>query len=210
MNNFKNKILPLLMLMNIFAFQNTSLAEEATLDQVINLSMVNNQQESDLQSRIEKLDDETRIMFDEYQRISREVDSLILYNQQLNRMIESQKAEQDSIKSQKLALQKTQQEVAPMMIRMVQWMKSLLNVDQPFLTKERNTRVQKLEAMLDRSDISLGEKYRRILEAYQIEIEYGRTIEAYRTELNFTGPFGLEKKLKSSSTAAPLSKLNNL
>jgi len=27
--------------------------------------------------------------------------------------------------------------------------------------------------------------------------------------LNFNGPFGLEKKLKSSSTAAPLSMLNN-
>ena len=36
---------------------------------------------------------------------------------------------------------------------------------------------------MERADVSLAEKYRRVLEAYQVETEYGRTIEAYQDEI---------------------------
>jgi hypothetical protein len=69
------------------------------------------------------------------------------------------------------------------MIRMVDGLKKFVRLDVPFLMNERQDRVAQLEALLDRPDVTEAEKYRRIMEAYQIENEFGRTIEAYRGEL---------------------------
>ena len=57
-------------------------------------------------------------------------------------------------------------------------------LDLPFLPEERNQRIAKLKAMIVRADVTNAEKFRRILEAYQIENDYGNTIEAYRADLN--------------------------
>ena len=59
-------------------------------------------------------------------------------------------------------------------------MASFIELDVPFLIKQRNQQVEDLRGLIDSPDISTAEKYRRILEAYRIEAEYGRTVEAYR------------------------------
>lgn len=153
------------------------------LDQAIATSEASNRAETQSQRRIDKTDDETRAMLAEYQRASRELDLLTTYDDQLQRMVDSQQAEKASIEQQMQQLELTQREVLPLMLRMVAWLHELLPLDRPFLPDERRLRVAQLDALMDRADISIGEKYRRVLEAYQIEMEYGRSIESYRGEL---------------------------
>jgi len=38
--------------------------------------------------------------------------------------------------------------------------------------------------MMPRDDVTVSEKFRRILEGYQVEIDYGKTIEGYRGKLD--------------------------
>jgi Protein of unknown function (DUF3450) len=56
-------------------------------------------------------------------------------------------------------------------------------MDLPFLPEERQQRVKNLREMIVKMDISNAEKFRRIMEAFQIENEYGKTIEAYKANI---------------------------
>lgn len=71
--------------------------------------------------------------------------------------------------------------------RMVEVLGEFIEADLPFLADERADRLASLQDMQARADVSLAEKYRRILEAYQIESDYGRTLEAWRGELPVEG-----------------------
>jgi hypothetical protein len=73
------------------------------------------------------------------------------------------------------------------MLRMIDALAQLVRSDIPFLQQERSQRVVLLRELMDRADVAVAEKYRRILEAYQIEMDYGRTLEAYRDELDVDG-----------------------
>jgi hypothetical protein len=53
--------------------------------------------------------------------------------------------------------------------------------------KERSERVGRLREMMERSDVTAAEKFRRVIEGYQIENDYGRTIEAYKGSTQVNG-----------------------
>ena len=48
---------------------------------------------------------------------------------------------------------------------------------------ERSDRIADLKEIMARSDVSVAEKFRKVMEAYQIENDYGSTIERYKETL---------------------------
>ena len=135
------------------------------------------------QQRIDKLDEQTQDIAAKYVQAMADAESLEKYNAQLARQVESQDAEVASLQRQLDALQVTEREVQPLMQQMVDTLEQFVSLDAPFLLEERTKRVQSLKDMMLRADVMIAEKYRRILEAYQIELEYGRTLDAYEGRL---------------------------
>lgn len=173
----------LLLAIGFVIFSSSSLAAKDPLARSIDTSIANTRQETKVQQRIDKLDEETKVMLEEYQQLSRELEVLKVYDDQLQRLVESQEAEKTSIQKQMQDLDLTQREIVPLMLRMLEWLDEFVQLDQPFLPEERSLRIEHLTGLMDRADISIGEKYRRVLESYQIEMDYSRTIEASRGEL---------------------------
>lgn len=135
------------------------------------------------QKQVDNLADETTSMLSEYRETLRQTESLQAYNEQLNKLVVSQQKELDSIDVQLRNIETTQRDIVPLMLQMIDVMSQFVELDVPFLPEERQTRIIQLQTLMERADVTLAEKYRRILEAYQVETEYGRTIEAYQADL---------------------------
>jgi hypothetical protein len=135
------------------------------------------------QARIEQLDDASRQMLLDYRGALQQAEALKDYNAQLRELVAAQRQELEGYQRQLDGIERTQEAVTPQMRRMVEVLGEFIAADLPFLPEERADRLAALRELLPRADVSLAEKYRRILEAYQIESDYGRTLEAWRGEL---------------------------
>jgi hypothetical protein len=71
----------------------------------------------------------------------------------------------------------------PVLERMGEKREQFVAAHTPFRKEERRNRGETRKSQMPRADVAISEKYRRILEAYQIELEYGRTLEAYEGTL---------------------------
>lgn len=155
----------------------------ASLEAIIDTQVETDQAAAKSQRRIDALSEESAKLLAEYRQVTAQLDSLRAYNRQLEKLIRSQKEEFTSLQQQLGDVEVTHREIVPLLLRMVSALEQFVALDIPFLPQERRARVQQIKALMDRADMGLSEKYRRVLEAFQVEVEYGRTIEAYRGTL---------------------------
>ena len=118
-----------------------------------------------------------------YAQAVTEAESLERFNVQLEEQVRSQQEEIASIEEQLVRIETTQREVQPLMQRMVDSLARFIELDVPFLMEERTNRITELQTAMARADIPIAEKYRLLVDAYQAELEYGRTLDAYEGRL---------------------------
>ncbi|NMV23170.1 DUF3450 family protein, partial [Vibrio parahaemolyticus] len=75
-------------------------------------------------------------------------------------------------------IDQTATEVVPLTLKMIDALDEFVTLDLPFQKKERNKRVQELRRLMDRADVTTSEKFRKVMEAYQIEEGFSRSIES--------------------------------
>jgi len=115
--------------------------------------------------------------------MSADADSLERFNRQLEEQVRAQDTEVASLQKQLVDIETTNREVQPLMQKMVETLARFVELDVPFYLDERVTRVRNLQSLMGRADVTISEKYRLILEAYQIELDYGRTFDSYEGRL---------------------------
>lgn len=132
------------------------------------------------QVRIDRLAAETGDLLQDYKTVMKQVDGLRVYNARLEKQIAGQLRRIASLEKAVDEATVIQRQITPLLIRMIDGLEQFVDLDVPFHIDERKERVEFLRSSMDRSDISIAEKFRQVLEAYKIENEYGRKIDSYK------------------------------
>ena len=139
------------------------------------------------QQRIEAVANQTDQIAADYKTVIKVVDGLKVYNNLLQRQIDNQESEKVALDESIKNVALIERQIIPLMTRMLDSLEEFIQLDTPFLIDERNARLDRLRGMMERSDVTAAEKFRRVLEAYTIETDYGRTIEAYKGSVEVAG-----------------------
>ncbi|MBN1378614.1 MAG: DUF3450 domain-containing protein [Gammaproteobacteria bacterium] len=135
------------------------------------------------QVKVDQLSEDRRKLYNEFKAVNKEIEGLKIYNKQVSKQIVNQRAEMVRIRQTMEDVQVTQRQITPLMLRMIDGLKQFMALDVPFLVKERQSRIDLLEEIIDDTNVSVAEKFRLIINAYQREMEYGNTIESYSSSL---------------------------
>lgn len=165
----------------------TAFVQAENLEPALKVGTEINQSAEKSQKKIDKISDDIQTRLQQFKAVNKEIDGLLVYNKQLDKQIANQEAEMAEINESIDKVSVVERQITPLMIRMIDGLEQFVNLDMPFLATEREDRVANLKSMMDRADIAPSEKFRRVLEAYQVEVDYGKTIEAYTGTLNIKG-----------------------
>ena len=158
-------------------------AQERTLNTALSEQKSGVQDAARSQARVAQLADQTTELLGEYRVTIQRLDRVQIYNENLESLVRDQEREKQDIQRQLTSFQEVQQDIIPLMFDMIDDLARLIELDMPFQLRERRDRVQLLRDIMEQSDVTVSEKYRQIMNAYQIEADFGRTTEAYDGQL---------------------------
>lgn len=143
------------------------------------------------QKRVSQLSETGQQQLREYRLLMKQIEGLETYNQQLTVQIKNQ---EDLIQKYDASISEVasiERQMTPLVIKMVTGLGDFIELDLPFHMTERRDRLAQIEENLVAADIDVAEKFRQIIEAYQIENEYGRKIDSYQ-DIAIIGGVGYE------------------
>lgn len=158
-----------------------------TVDSVLRAEQQRLAQNREAQQRIDRVVQQTRSLVDDYKAVTKEIDGLKIYNRLMEAQTEKQQSRLDEINESLDKANVINRQIYPLMERMIEGLEQFVQLDIPFLMEERTGRIQTLQDLMDEPNVTVAEKFRKVMEAFQIENEYGRTIEAYTDTIEIDG-----------------------
>ena len=139
------------------------------------------------QARINQLDDERSDLVRDFRSLIERKDAAEVNALRLQRGVESQGREIESLIDQLARVDEITTVMVPMMLDMIEDLDQFIDADLPFKLAERKARVEKLRVVMTRDDVVPAEQYRQIIDAYQAELEAGSTISTWSEAVEING-----------------------
>ncbi|MFC4700395.1 DUF3450 domain-containing protein [Glaciecola siphonariae] len=179
--------IPMVVFMAIVFAAPAQSQEDQYLEPATELAEQINESAQQSQDKIDNIAGQIDSKLQQYKTLLKEMEGLEVYNGQLRKQIQNQQDEMQSLNDAIDEVSVIERQITPLMINMIDGLEQFVALDIPFLEQERKDRIVDLQAMMDRADVAPSEKFRRVMEAFQVEMDYGRTIEAYSGLLTVDG-----------------------
>jgi len=135
------------------------------------------------QRRIDRSEQKSQTLREQFLTTTLQTEKLKVYTKQLETLLSKQDEKKAEIARQMEAVQEVERDVLPLLQEMIDTLADFVSLDLPFKADERVERIENLRQTLNDPDQAVATKYRKVLEAWQKEIDYGETIGAWRQEL---------------------------
>jgi DNA repair exonuclease SbcCD ATPase subunit len=136
------------------------------------------------QNKINSLYEQSQELLAEYRQVVDEAEVLKGYNDHVQRMVDDQQANINSLQKQIDGIDKIKQGVVPLMYKMIDTLEKFVDLDIPVNVDGRKERIENLKKVMNDSNVTTSEQFRLVLEAYEIEANYGTVFAAYQGELD--------------------------
>ncbi len=169
-------------LLAVFAY-----ADNADIDQILEENEDNISLSEKSQEKVDGLSTEKDSLLAEWKVVVKQVEGLKIYNAQKQKQIEAQEARLVTLAEQLTEIVKLERDFPELLLDAVDDLERFVALDSPFSLTERYKRINQIEAILVDPKVTESERVRQVLEAYNIEREYGRTIETYEDAIVLDG-----------------------
>ena len=163
----------------VFLTMLTTFVAATEMEQVLEVGRDNTELSAQSQAKIDATDSATEKIVNEFKVVSKQVEGLKLYNAQKRIQIQAQLDLMDKYDEQLVQVVVMQRQIPPLAQRMLEGLEKYVKLDSPFHIEERMQRLDLVRASLSNPKVTASEQVRQILEAYNIEAEYGRKLDAY-------------------------------
>jgi len=157
---------------------------EVNMESVLEVGRENQQLSASSQDKIDSTERQTDKIVNEYKVVAKQVEGLKLYNAQKRIQIQAQLDLMDKLDEQLVQVVVMQRQIPPLAQKMLDTLETFIKLDTPFRSEERRGRVDLVRSSLAKPKVTASEQVRQVLEAYNIEAEYGRKIDTYEDKLD--------------------------
>jgi len=174
-------VLTSLLILPNFSIQAAS--QQNSLLQSLTVVDSTHQQQKTSQQNINKLSRETQKLLAAYQQLNRNTQYQLAYQEQLQKTLAAQEDKKQDLLNQIDNVKTTQQQILPLIQQMIDTLSQFVQLDLPFNVEQRTLAVDELKQLIADPQVSMPEKFSRLLTQYQEEKSYSHSTNAYQGQL---------------------------
>lgn len=163
------------------------LVDSSVLDQAMDVLAETYGESAAAQEEINRLANEVSSTFEEFKRENDNLESLLVLNASYRQQIAQQEEQIATLNESIESVEQLTREVPMLMEKMLSALEQYVEMDYPFHAEERRNRLRFARDAIGNPDVSIAEKFRQVLVAYQTETAYGRTNETYSASIDIDG-----------------------